>query len=220
MEAAALLALLAPLALGSCVSDSVSLRITCNVAPESDCTYTTGGLCQLRGALNLSLPGNYTAVLRLTNGLKPRSSEIPPKSEPNGVEINELEIEITDSSGRKPNLGANVPNPFTVPANGFIEPGEDGLVGATLIPASYVARIAAQQNTSRQLGQARLSVIARGRTSGDVELESAPWNWTVELYNVNVSSAAGECVQVEDEICAWGQDRHVGTCNPAESNSE
>jgi hypothetical protein len=211
----ALAALLAPIALGSCVADSVSLRITCNVVPESDCNYTSGGVCYLRGQLNLAAASNYTSTLAVTNGLKPREREVPPLSETNGVQINEVEVEIRDSAGRKPAFPSALPNPYTVRASGFIPPGEDGLVGAELLPRAYVNALKAMEAAGRGVGAISLDVIARGKTSGDVEVESGGWPWNINLFQVNVDPAKNECVEEEDKVCKLGQDEWAGSCNPA-----
>ena len=214
-QGAALLALLAPFAFGSCVADSVSLRITCNVVPEGDCTYQVSGLCLLGGTINLAVWRNYHATLKLQNGLKPRNSDVPPKSEPNGIQIYELEVEVFNSAGKKLSFGSNIPNPYTVPATGFIEPGEEGLVGANLLPASYVKRlIDMNANTGNVPNQVRLSVIARGKTSGDVDVETAPWNWAIELLRGSPDYNAGQCVAVEEDVCTLGQDTDSFACDP------
>jgi hypothetical protein len=212
----ALFAALAPIALGSCTTDSVSLRITCNVVPEADCAYTEGGLCLLGGTLNLAAgAGAYFSVLRVTNGLKPRASDIPPQSEPNGVQVNKLEIHLTDSAGREPSFARDLPNPYTVPATGYAEPGEEALVGAELLPAAYVAQIAALQRTSRALGSVQLSVIVRGRTSGDVAVDSGEWRWSIRLMEASIDPADGECIAFEDQVCLLGQDVWADACHPA-----
>lgn len=211
----ALLMLLAP-ALGSCVADGVSLRITCNVVAEGDCTYTTAGLCMLKGWLNLNpeATSTYSTVLRVTNGLKSRDTEVPVQAEPNGVQISEIEVQIRDSAGRRPDFGS-LPNPYTVRASGYIEPGGDGLVGADLLPKAYVKAIRTLESTVG-LGTISLSVIARGKTSGDVEVESQEWPWFINLINLSVVPSEGDCVISEEPVCRLGQDTFAGNCDPAQ----
>lgn len=212
MQGATLFALLAPSLFGSCAADSVSLSVKCALLAEApDCEYSESSACSLGGTLNLAAKSSYDAVLRVTNGLKPRARDVPPQSEPNGVFVYELEVEVKDSANRKPNLG-NLPNPFTVPATGFAEPSEDAVVGAELLPPVYVARILANEGTPRALGSARLSITARGRTAGRVEVESQPWTWTVRLYSLSLDAADGVCVKKDDEVCGIGQDNEAATC--------
>jgi hypothetical protein len=211
---AALLLGLAPTTLGSCTADSVSLRITCNVVPEADCTYTESGLCLLGGMLNLSSgTGTYFSVLRVVNGLKSRESDIPPQSEPNTVQVRELEIHLTDSAGREPSFARDLPNPYTVPATGTIDPGEEALVGAELLPAAYIAQITDLQNR-RPMGSVRLSIIVRGKTSGEVDVESGEWRWTIRLVQISTDAAKPECTPFEDLVCTLGQDGWAYACNP------
>jgi hypothetical protein len=213
----ALFALLAPFTLGSCAADSVSVRVTCNVVPEADCTFTDSGRCYLGGALNLgAIGGSYFSVLKVTNGLKPRERDIPPQSEPNGMQLTEIEVYITDSAGRKPRFARSLPNPFSVPATGYADPGEDALVGAELLPAAYVAQIADAENSTngRALGSVRLSVIVRGKTSGGVDVESDEWRWNIALVEASSNPGMNECVEFEDDVCSLGQDRYVYACDP------
>jgi hypothetical protein len=212
MKGALLLSLAAPFALGSCVADSVSLRITCNIAPEDDCTYEAGGTCYLDGALNLTT-GRYHAVLSVANGLTPRARDVPPQAEPNGVTVKEFEIKVTDSAGRKPDFGS-YPNPFTVQATGTIDPGESAPVGGELLPAPYVSRLLKLEQDKKGLSSLRLSIIARGKTWGGVEVESAAWPWSIQLGSLSVQPADGECIQVKDDVCTLGQDRWAGSCIP------
>lgn len=217
MKGAALLALSAPL-LGSCVADSVSLRITCSIVPDDDCTYTTSGKCYLDGGLNLgSVNDRYQTVLLVTNGLKGRARDVPPQAEPNGVSLTEFEVEVTDSAGRKPKFARALPNPFTVKASGVtIEPGDDALVGAELLPRAYVIALRDLYATQRpgSAGTVYLSVIARGRTWGDVPVESAPWPWTVQLLSLSEQAEVGQCFVYEDTVCTLGQDGWRQACFP------
>jgi hypothetical protein len=216
MTGALLLSL--PLMLGSCIADSVSLRISCNVVPNDECVYEVGSACYLAGALNVRSPRNrYDAVLRVANGLKPREREVPPQAEPNGVTVRELEIEITDSAGRKPTFPKALPNPFTVQATGDVDPNEDGVVGAELLPPPYVSALRGDGSEPR-FASVRLSIIARGVTWGGVEVESAPWPWSIRLFALDVTPGNGECVDPEpgtaSEICTFGQDEWAGSCVP------
>ena len=217
-QGVALLALLAPAALGSCVADSVSLRITCNVAPESDCKYTEGGDCYVNGELNVESADGYSAVLRVSNGLKPRDREVPPQSEPNGVQIFQLEVHIKDSAGATLSLGGR-PNPYTVPASGFIEPNDEGLVGGELLPNAYIAALRDVHGGDRDdVKTINLSVLARGKTSGDVEVESGAWPWFINVRAIDPRPGMGECFEPEDAICGLGQDAFLYACDPRMAN--
>lgn len=205
----ALLALLASAPLGSCVADSVSLRNTCALVPDTDCTFSTGSECYIRGMLNLEAATTYTSVLQVTNGLKAREREVPPLSETNGIQIDQVEVEVKDSAGNNLAL-AGLPNPFTVPASGAIPPGDEGIVGADLLPAAYVTALRALS----RLNTINLSVIARGKTSGDVEVETAKWPWYINLIRKSADPAQNQCVIIEDSVCGLGQDKFANVCDP------
>lgn len=214
---ALLFALFVP-ALGSCVADSVSIRVMRNVAPEDDCTYTESGLSMPGGQLNLdvnSSADSYYATLLVANGLKPRARDVPPQSEPNGVTVNELEIEVTDSAGRLPSLPSSLPNPFTVSASGQVEPEGEGLIGVDLLPRPYVSALKALNMTSDRIGSLRLSVIVRGRTWGDVPVESGTWLWTIQLVSASQIYDDKQCIVFQDDICQIGQDFAVYACHPS-----
>lgn len=220
MTGALLLALSSPL-LGSCVADSVSLRVSCILSPETDCTYMESSACYLYGRMNLgSTRERYKAVLRVSNGLKSRARDVPPQSEPNGVTVREVEVEITDSAGRKPALSGGLPNPFTVQATGDVEPGEDAPVGGELLPAPYFRALKALSSSGRALSSVQLSIIVRGKTWGDVEVESASFPWNIELVTASERPENQECVVFDDDVCTLGQDKWGFACNPVYTSTD
>lgn len=215
MEAAARIGVLgAVLALSSCVADSVSVRVLCNAFPEDNCSYNDEGeVCHPNGAMNLEMltrnKAGYSAVLRVENGLKSRDTMIPVQAEPNGVQFTELEIELRDRSGSRLDLGSGLPNPYTVSATGFAEPGGLSLLAAELISPVYVQRIAELEFNGAQLGRIQLAIVVRGTTSGQVSVESAEWFWNIDLI---VPEAGSQCLLFEDPVCTPGQDGWSRAC--------
>ena len=210
--------------MGSCAADSVSLYVVCNAVPEDNCSVTPDGdLCYAQGVLNLEYLADpqvnegYTAALRVQSGLKPRTTEVPVQSEPNGMQVYEVEVEILDRAGNKPPLGVDLPNPYSVAVSSqHTLPGAVGLVGVELISPVYVQRLYDLEESGAGLGRLQLRVILRGRTDGQVEVESAPWNWVVDLVRINLRDTA-RCVETDEVICGLGQDLAANICIPQDA---
>ena len=199
--------------LASCADDSVSLRVTCAIIPEVDeniCTFEADGACLLEGKLNILSATYYHGTLSMTNGLSPRERDIPVQGETNGIEVREFEIEVLNTAGGRIRF-SGLPNPFTVKTSGWIPVGGAGVASGEFLPTGYVNQIAAAEMGDNPLGQIVVSVIARGWTQGDVEVETAPWQWPIRLFQINPRSR-DQCVIFEDGVCNPGQDNYVAAC--------
>lgn len=206
-------ALAASVGWAGCVDDSVSLRVDCAILPEPDesgCLYNPGGECLLEGRLNVRSASTYQGVIRVVSSLKPRQSDIPVQAETNNITIEEFEVEVLYTSGARVSFGNNLPNPFTIATSGFVPVGGVGVASGTLLPTPYVAQIAQQEVSSEPIGEIILSVRVRGRTQGDVEVETAPWRWPIRLYALDPNGS--QCQIFDDGVCNIGQDAFVNAC--------
>jgi hypothetical protein len=211
--AARVSALAVPLAWAGCADDSVSLRVECAVFPEaeeSSCVYDPEGECLIEGALNINSGAFYTGAVRVTSGLTPRSSDIPVQAETNNISITEFEIDVLRTSGDRITF-TDLPNPFRIATSGFVPVGGSGIASGDFLPAPYVKQISAAEKTSGALGQVIVQVTVRGKTSGDVEVEAAPWSWPIRLYDI-VPTDSRQCVLFDTAVCTPGQDAFVAAC--------
>jgi hypothetical protein len=202
----------APL-LASCVDDSASLRVECSIIPEVNdnvCVFDPGGDCLLEGRLNILAATYYHGTLRLTNGLRARARNIPVQAETNGIDVREFEVEVLNTAGGRIKF-TNLPNPFTVKTSGWIPVGGSGVASGEFLPTGYVNQIKAAEMGTNPLGQIVVSVIVRGKTQGDVDVETAPWHWPIRLFQINPNDR-DECQLFDEGICNFGQDDYVAAC--------
>jgi hypothetical protein len=202
---------------GSCVDDSVSVRIDCVVPPSADCTYAgTGELCRSQGALNLGATRSYFAGLRVVNGLRARARTSPPLAEPNGLSVSGFDVKIMEPSGATYNFGG-LPNPFFAPTSGWAAPGGGKFpAGAELIPDDYGAVLQKNEANARtKVGSLLVEVSVRGVTDGNVDVESASISYPVTMFFASADFADGECLEAKGTICLPGQDADAVACNPS-----
>lgn len=198
--------LVAPLAMTSaCTEDGAGLHIECNIAPEvseNGCLWDSSSeACVFDGRLNVNAASSYVAGFRVVSGLKPRVSTSPPRAEPNGIQLSEAEVELRSPGGAKLPTG-NLPNPYTLVTTGYVSPGGTGLLQVELLPPTYVALLRDQENDSdTAFGQIVAAVTVRGKTDGQVEVETAPYYWPIRLITTSPVIDDGTCIVVE-EICS------------------
>jgi hypothetical protein len=196
----------------SCADDSVSLRVQCAIIPEVDnniCTFDPNGDCLLEGKLNVLSATYYHGTLSLRNGLRARSRNIPVQAETNGIAVYEFEVEVLNTAGGRIKF-SNLPNPFTVKTSGWIPVDGTGVASGEFLPTGYVSQIKAAEMGANPLGQIVVSVVVKGKTQGDVDVETAPWQWPIRLFQLNPNGA--DCQLFDDGVCNAGQDNYVAAC--------
>lgn len=174
------------LVVSACADNEQSLFIRQVQAPESgECSYgaeessTSFGL----GVLDLALTNQYRAGLLIGNQMVPRGDPSQSRAETNRVRLTEAEIHVQLADGAE--IGS-----FTVPGNGFVDPGTGTSPGYGLFMTVLVDPASAQALASR-LGCAgsRLPSVGRivtvvkvfGKTLGGNEVESAEFRYPIEV---------------------------------------
>jgi hypothetical protein len=201
---------------GSCVDDSVSVRIDCVVPPSAECTYSpTGDVCNLGGTLNVAADSSYRLGLRVVNGLRARARTSPPLAEPNGFNVEGVDVRILAPSGASYDFEA-LPNPFFVPATGWAAPGGGKTVaGAIAVPKDYIAVLARNESNSRKkVGSLLLELSVRATTDGSVSVDSDAITFPVELVEKSIDYSDGQCGVAEGTVCLLGQDENAFACDP------
>ncbi len=208
-------------ALSGCAPGNPGLVVGNVIAPDDSCTYTTNGSARTIGYLDVSVPGNsYEAEFRYLNQLislaQSGVSGFPVMADPNVMHVEALEIEIRDI-GNAP-LAFGGPNPFTVPAGSVaIASGDgmqagEGLGGAQIVPAAYVAELGALAGTDAMIV---VAVKAIGRTAGGAEVVSDEF-----IYPIQLCSGCLLACLMDDEgmpiclpSCTPGQDEVHVACD-------
>ncbi|MEM7609120.1 MAG: hypothetical protein AAF411_27540 [Myxococcota bacterium] len=214
------------LSLAGCADDNVSVFIRNNIAPEQDddgCTFSPASNESIEfGRWDVGTtartagfyPNGYALSVAAINQIQRRATTVA--SEPNGVQITSAEIEILnlagDTIGFNPPPGSTtpLPNPFRVPASGYIAPA-DGIeapgetaIGFTAIPLEYREQLVntfAPPRTNTII----LSVRLRGRTLGQIDILTDAWEYPVELCDGCLVACSGTPMD-QAFACRPGQD--------------
>jgi len=214
------MAVAASLAATACTDDGVALHIECNVAPDvtdTSCTWNPDGKdCVFDGRMNLRAAQSYYAGFRVRSGLKARSRTSPPRSEPNGIQLQEVEVELRAPGGR-PIGFPKLANPYTLVSSGYVQPSGVGLLQVELIPAAYAQVLRdLESDPDTQLGQVVAVVKAKGITDGQTKVETANFFWPIRLTYVSpVAGVKGqECIESESGVCGTlrGLDGFADVC--------
>jgi hypothetical protein len=204
----------AALAMGGCTEDGTSLHVVCSIAPEiseEGCLYNPEGACEFQGVLNVQAAEQYAVALRVESGLTERASAAPPRPEPNRLAITGGTVEIRKPNGA-PIKFAGLKNPFPFLGSGSVDPGGQGAITATLIPPECIDQLRENAATDDALTQIVLAVSVKGKTDGEVEMESAEWQWPLKV--VSISPVEGEGCRLVGQPCQSkrGSDSFADAC--------
>lgn len=216
------------LVVSACADNEQTIFIRQVQAPESgECTYSAdqSGTFYGLGVLDLALTNQYRAGLLIGNQMVPRANPDQPRAETNRVRLTEAEVHVQLADGSE--VGS-----FTVPGNGFVDPGTGTEPGYGLFETVLVDPGSAQA-LSAKLGCAgsRLSSVGRivavtkvfGKTLGGKEVESSEFRFPIEVccgclisFPPDANDATAEkqpnCLAVSEggstlvEPCLAGQD--------------
>jgi len=210
-----LLALLAsqPLAAG-CAPGNPGLVVLGHTSPDSMCLvsstateFLTNGVLDTSGLLG---PVSYTANFTFQNQLIDLGStgtNGPPRANPNHIQVELAEVQINDAAGTPINLGG-LPNPFTVPATGYVASGATGVGSVQIIPPIYGAALSGMDGVGIVV-----SVKAIGYTQAGAEIVSDPYLWPITLCSGCLFQCVLDdmCQPVTTTSCTPGQDELVST---------
>jgi hypothetical protein len=164
--------------------------------------------------MDVGIIGTYGCNLLLGNQLAPRGNDSL-RTETSRIQIYAFDVTVTDIAGA-------VVGEFSSPAAGFVDPGQApsagyGAVGATLIDFNTAKLMADRGDAEGRVQPVLSTVIARGRTLGGTEVESAPWSFPLEICR-NCACDPQCSLPVDAELlpsCHWGKG---GACKSVESN--
>lgn len=172
--------------LAGCAPGNPGLVIGGALAPSDDCSYETSNLTVHTGVLDVA-PGrvSYTLTAVVFNQLINLASPTggmgrPPMADPNVITIQQAEVELRDVQENALAL-AGAPNPYTVPAHGFI-PSSDGTeAGSGIAIAEIIPPIIGEGLRGAAGSQIVAVVRFRFVTAGGVEDVTAEFAWPIEL---------------------------------------
>lgn len=185
------------------------------------CLVTADSAFLLQGTLDIGrdVPVNvrprglsYTAAFRVGNNLINNSNRIyPVMADPNRIAVNHIEVTLLGASEETLDLGAGVPNPYLVPADGVIASTTSmdpsfGIATATVIPDGYGQALANMFGAGGTI-VVRARVI--GTTVGGSTLTSGPVLFPINLCVGCMFQCAEDSMHVgiNAPSCSPGQDR-------------
>lgn len=201
----------AVLVLAGCAPGNTGLVLAGPLEPDDECVYDSSSAFLTGGVLDVA-PGrvSYTVTALAFNqliNLGSSGATAPPMADPNVITVQEAQVELRDVQGN-PLALAGLPNPFTVPATGFIpssdgtDPGT-GLTTIEVIPPLYGEAL-------RGAAGSRIIAVVRalGVTAGDADVLSPELLWPIELCAgcLFACQRAGEDGPVCLPSCRPGQD--------------
>ena len=208
-------ALVAFAGVAGCVDDGASLHVVCPIAADVDgdgCTFDPeGGECVLLGVMNLAAASQYDTVLRVESGLKPRTSNVPPRAEPNRLSLRGGTVELRKPNGSRLEI-AGLDNPYPFTGSGSVDPGGMGFTSVTLIPKEYVDRLRENVLGADPLSQIIVAVKVRGITDGERTVEYNEWTWPIRLTYESPVASDGSCLRINYCVGMEGVDNFAQAC--------
>lgn len=207
-----LVALMAVTVTGCDRFPDLSIQVVANLQPdETECSVAPDQQeVWLSGLYDLNVQRDYLITPKIESYLVDNSLEF--QGQQGNIQIDSFDITLLLPDGTKPELGADLPNPYRVLTSAVIPvnaaPGGVSL-GAALaigIPASYYSVLVdIVNNTSFQ--SIVLEIVANGETSGGFRQQSAPFRWPVEFCAGCLGAACDEPAELFDALgCFPGQD--------------
>lgn len=195
----------------SCADNESSFFIRACLVPDSECAVqATLDSATVQGGLvdtAFSVTG-YRCPLLVGNQLAALGNDSL-RTETSRIVVYALDITVADAAS-----GGQVAS-YSVPAAGFVDPGQApdpgyGVVDGLLLDVGTAQAVAAQAGAGG-FPQVLVSVVARGRTLGGTELETAPWTFPITVCtNCTCTAASGKCTPDEltstEADCRFGSD--------------
>lgn len=177
----------------SCVDDNSAVYVAALLKPNDECEYEADGMLLLDPNYDPASGAGYVATLRVESQLINRMTDIA--ADPSAVHISAADVTLTAIDGSTLGLGA--PNPFRVPASGFIPSSEDGtpslgVASVLVVPPAVSASLAGAPGG---IVVARIQLI--GETSGSLDIETPEFQLAITLRNLCDTARSG-CLPGQD----------------------
>lgn len=172
----------------ACTDDeSESVFIRGLLAPPT--TRTTGGCTYsadpsqgmlFEGRLDVLVSKTYTGVMLVGSQLSARGDQNTNRAESNRLNIREVEVEVTDSSGAR-RISA-----FTAPSSGLIDPQANnaasyGAVGATILDAKTTDALLESLTESGSSRTVLAFIRVKGTTLAGTEIKSGAFQFPIRV---------------------------------------
>ena len=199
----------------ACAENESSIFIRACLVPNDECAVepTVDTLTRQEGFLDTKFGGSYACSLLIGNHLAPLGNSAL-RTETSRVQIYAFEVTIKDAQS-----GA-VLRSYSDPVNGFIDPGQAPSPGYGAVNALLLDVATAEALVNNGGSEVLSTVIARGRTLGGTEVESAPWTMQIGVCRGCTCNEDCTGIDLSDEKldCQAGRDGHCSfvetSCGP------
>jgi hypothetical protein len=203
-------------ALVGCAPGDPGVFVTAVTAPNDQCLYTIANATLQEGALDVSTPlVQYTLHVNYANqliNLGESGTMGPPRSDPNPVHVHTAEVELQDINGDA--LALDVPNPFIVPATGFVPSSTGSMAGVGLGTIQLIPQLVGESlRDDVGAGSDRMVILASfhaiGTTAGGAAIRMPEFVWPITLCNGCLTQCARDTdgLPVCRASCTPGQDQ-------------
>jgi len=200
--------------LGACAPEGPTAFITQNIAPDQTCVVSPdamGSLIQPSGSYDIA-PGKkgacknpYRVNLLVNSNLRANPSEALGRPDPNTLQLMRAKVTLMLLNGSIINFNGDGdnsrPNPFlTKTANSL--PSSSGTMPSTgiatveVIPASYAEKLDSDAVLGGNI-EAEIQIF--GTTVGDVDIDLAPFKYTIEICKGCMTMCVSKLVDVTRE---------------------
>ncbi|HSN81547.1 MAG TPA: hypothetical protein VLS88_03125 [Polyangiales bacterium] len=205
-----LVALMAVTVAGCDRFPDLSIQVVANLQPdESDCSIAAdqeeiwlAGIYDL-AYQNVVGPRDYVITPKIESYLVDNTLEF--QGQQGNIQIDGFDITLLLPDGTKPELGADLPNPYRVTTSAVIPANEApggvsfGAAVAVGIPASYYSVLVDIVNTT-SFQSIVLEVVANGETAGGFRQQSPPFRWPIQLCSGCLAAVCDEPAQLLDPV--------------------
>lgn len=197
----------------ACVENESSLFIRACLTPSADTCVAEpdeGSLAQSRGMLDTRFAGSgYRCQLLIGSQLVAVGSNTSLRTETSRVTIHSFDVTIHGDAGE-------VVASYTVPSQGFIDPASGsnpglGIAEALLVDVQTAATVLGKAAGSSFFPEVIVSVVARGRTLGGLEVASGEWQFPITICEGCTCAGKDPACKTADsakEDCLFGRDGH------------
>lgn len=158
-----------------CVANESSLFVR-NVTARSCDTVSTDSPFIAQGTLDTRYSCDYSAWLVVGNQLVRRGDDNKLQTETSRVELKSVDVQVLDPDGV-------IVGEFSTTISGFIDPATNTQAGYGLTSAMLVDGATGQYLDENKINLVTARVILHGRTLGGQDLETAPWDFPINVCN-------------------------------------
>lgn len=208
------------------VSFNVPLDSMCQASPDGE-EFIPQGLFDVGQNKPDGCVRSYTVSLLVNSNLQTNFDPSVGRSEPNVLQFHSAEVKLTTINDETIEFATAadepaLPNPFLVTCNTTLFPSQaagmatQGIASVEAIPAAYAPFLRTAFTKGGINGTIRAEIQIFGTTTGDVDVQTAPFTYPIEICNGCLTTCLQDIPEdmtvsdiVGDHCAIGGQDNRV-----------